>query len=176
MIHKDCDKNKKPKPRYNGVRYLKTLANAYVMYQKERKKEKRNYVCYRQYADVVIWFFVLIFRKVINESHSFYFPYNLGYIYIKAYKDGLVSPDKSINWKRTIQRKKLTGNINGHSYRWSYGFSWNTKGSTFENRKFYTMVMRKSDKLKEWGVGKTGLQESIVSASKDPTKPSIFRR
>lgn len=164
------------KKRSDGVQYLESVRSAFFLYEDEKIKQGKSYVPLHVYTNIVVLFFMFAFRRIMEKSESFYLPHNLGFICLKAYKDNLSEPDKSINWDATIRFKKLMGHINDHSYRWSYGVKWNTDNCKFYNKRFYSFRCRDTEEARRFGVGKLGLRDKIFRASKNPTEHSIFRR
>ena len=161
--------------RYDGVKYIKTVKDAFIEYEKEKMKTKTPFLPYKKYRDIVLLFFVLCFRKMVETSGTFQLPHNLGIIYVKGYKNNLTN-NPTIDWEKSKKLGKKIPYINSHTYNWSYGITWDTKKSRFYNKKFYSFKPRRTEAARERGVGKFGLRDFIVGASKDPTIPTIFRR
>lgn len=107
------------------------------------------------HTKIIITFFSIVFRKIVNDMYKFHFP-GLGYFYlvknkqeVKVDDNGVAYISTATNWKETNKIRKQTGDntieikyTNEHTNGYVYSIYWDKKNMVFVNKRFYSFILK----------------------------------
>lgn len=161
------------------VRFTFTLKNFHKRFVKNQKAKgvpKEEIISYKKYREILIDFWGIVVKKVLNDNIVFVMPYTNSSFHIKVIKYDIKKIRKrSIDYHLSKKYHKVIRHLNTHSFGNIYSFHWNKIYSFFANKIYYSFSLTNSKVAFSRGVGRKAMSFTIKQNSFDHSKKYIAK-